>query len=460
MTWSPLTFWNLHRIPLLLLILSTGFYAAFAHDLERSDTVRLLTLLAALFFLCYKLIQFEKWNYRFLVAAGILFRLVFLWAEPNLSPDYFRFLWDGNLLAQGFNPYLFTPDQWMEGAGPAFPLAGELHGGMEGLSARNFSNYPPVNQYFFALARTLGGGSLAGGIIALRATTILADLGILYFGRRLLRYLNKAPHLIFWYFLNPMVIVELTGNLHFEGVMLFFFILAMYLLVQGHWFWGAIPFALSIGVKLMPLMLLPLMLPLLGWKRAAGFYLTLGACLAACLYPLYFPEFGAHYLQTLRLWFSNFEFNAGLYALAERVAVWQGAKPWLFIAAYGRFIPWVTAAASLLLCLHPKMRQGRHWFSGALAVVAVYYLASAVVHPWYLAFPLLVCLFTRWRFPLVWSALAMLSYTAYSGTEVVEKPMWLIIEYLAVYGFLLYEIIRYKGNIFSLPKNSGPETAG
>ena len=105
------------------------------------------------------------------------------------------------------------------------------------------------------------------------------------------------------------------------------------------------------------------------------------------------------------------------------------------------------------------MRQGRHWFSGALAVVAVSYLASAVVHPWYLAFPLLLCLFTRWRFPLAWSALAMLSYTAYSGTTVVEKPMWLIIEYLAVYGFLAYEIIRYKGNIFSLPKNSGPETA-
>ncbi|HSR60502.1 MAG TPA: hypothetical protein VLL47_07080, partial [Robiginitalea sp.] len=96
----------------------------------------------------------------------------------------------------------------------------------------------------------------------------------------------------------------------------------------------------------------------------------------------------------------------------------------------------------------------------ALAVMALYYLISAVVHPWYLTFPLLLSLFTRWRFPLVWSALVLLSYTAYSDPMIEEKKLWLIVEYLAVYGVLLYEIIKHKANIFTLPKNSGSETAG
>ena len=113
-TRALVTFWNLHRIPILMLLLSMGFYAAFAYDLQRPDSVKLLALYAALFFLCYKLIQFEKWNFRFLVAAGVLFRLVFLLAIPNLSQDFYRFLWDGSLMAEGFNPYLLTPDQWME----------------------------------------------------------------------------------------------------------------------------------------------------------------------------------------------------------------------------------------------------------------------------------------------------------------------------------------------------------
>lgn len=457
-TRALVTFWNLHRIPILMLLLSMGFYAAFAYDLQRPDSVKLLGLYGALFFLCYKLIQFEKWNFRLLVAAGVLFRLVFLLAIPNLSQDFYRFLWDGSLMAEGINPYLLTPDQWMGQASIPVPGAAILHEGMGGLSARNFSNYPPVNQYFFGLARWLGGESITGAVVGLRLLVLLADVGILYFGRRMLRHLNKAPHLIFWYFLNPLVIIELTGNLHFEGVMLFFFILAVFLTIRYGWAWGAVPYALSIGVKLMPLMLLPLILPLLGLRRAAGFYLLTAAALAALCYPLYFPEFPDHYLQTLRLWFSNFEFNAGIYNLAEYIAVTRGERPWEFIEAYGSYVPWVTAATALLVCLHPKMREGRSWFTGALAVVTVYYLASAVVHPWYLTFPLLLSLFTRMRYMILWSALVFLSYAAYSGPAVSESTVLLLIEYIAVIGFLIYEIVKYRREFVSFLNFSATKT--
>jgi len=45
----------------------------------------------------------------FLFGAAILFRVLLLFAPPLLSDDYFRFAWDGRLLAQGFNPYLYLP---------------------------------------------------------------------------------------------------------------------------------------------------------------------------------------------------------------------------------------------------------------------------------------------------------------------------------------------------------------
>ena len=450
------TFWNLHRLSILILLLSAVFYLVFGYDLQRQDSIKLVCLYAALFFLCYKLIQFEKWNLRFMVVSGLLLRLVFMVALPNLSQDFYRFIWDGRLLLDGFNPYDLSPDDWMARGAP-FPGAAELHEGMGALSARHFSNYPPVNQYLFAAATFLGGKTVLGSVMAMRGIIILADLGILYFGRRILRLINRAPNTIYWYYLNPLVIIELTGNLHFEGVMLFFFVLGMYLLLTGKWLLAGIPYALAIGVKLIPLLFLPLMLPLIGWKRSLGFYLSTFIMLAGCIYPLYSPEFGEHYSQTLRLWFSNFEFNASLYHIAEQLAVWQGARAWEFIKDYGAMIPALTALATIAAGMHPALKKQKFWFDGALLVICTYYFTATVVHPWYVAFPLLLSVFTNFRFVIVWSATIVLSYTAYAAPEVYERPLMLFIEYFTVFAFLIYEFIRNRKNYGGIPKS--PDTS-
>ena len=327
---------------------------------------------------------------------------------------------------------------------------------MGGLSAGNFSNYPPVNQYFFAAAAYLGGKTLLGPVIAMRSMIILADLGIFYFGRRILRKINRAPNMIYWYFLNPLVIIELTGNLHFEGVMLFFFVLAMFLVISGKWLLGSLPYALSIGVKLFPMLFLPLILPLLGWKRSALFFLGTALFLALGVYPLYFAEFAANYTSTLKLWFSNFEFNAGVYNAIELLAVWQGARSWEFIEEYGAFVPGIIALVTFLVSLLPSMKQPKYWFTGALMISCLYYFTATTVHPWYIIFPLLLGIFTNYRFIILWSATVILSYSAYGTTEVQERPLILLIEYLPVFGFLIYEILRNNKDLtLSGKKNQG-----
>ncbi|MGX1931264.1 mannosyltransferase [Flagellimonas sp. 2504JD4-2] len=438
--------WKLHKIPLLLSLGSILFYISLAYDLNRADFPKLLSLFVALFILHYKLIQFQKWNFKFLLISGILFRLVLLLAEPNLSQDFYRFIWDGELIKNGINPYLNIPNKLITQSHLPIANAQQLFDGMGSLSARHFSNYPPLNQIVFTIAAFLGGGSVLGSIIIMRLTIILADLGILYFGRKLLQKLNKSNHMAFWYFLNPLVIIELTGNLHFEGVMLFFFVWSMYLIAERKWLAAAPVYAMSIMVKLVPILFLPLFVRYFGFKKSTLFYLVVGICSVLLLLPFYSNVFVDNYSETVGLWFSNFEFNAGIYNLVKHLGVnFFDAKAWILVKDYGKLIALIVVASTVLIAFLRKNENLSTLITSMLVVLTLYYLLSSTVHPWYVIFLLVLTIFTEYRYAIVWSLFVILSYWAYSNPDYDESLWLLAIEYIAVIGFLIYEIMAKGG---------------
>lgn len=456
--------WNLFRlykIPLLFAITSIAFYISFAYDLERSDFIKLISLYAALFFIAYLLIEKFKLSFWILAGLGIVFRLIFIPAIPNLSQDFYRFLWDGRLAAQGISPYLFTPDMYFKevstSLGIIIPQANELYQGMGALSASHFSNYPPVNQFFFAVAALFTGKSILGSVIALRIFIILADIGILYFGKKLLEKLNLPIKNIFWYFLNPFIIIELAGNLHFEGVMLFFFIWALYLLFKGKWIWAAVLIGASVSVKLLPLLFLPLFFKYftnknktsqvlktceVSIKKLLGFYFITGAAIALTFLPFLSSEFIQNFSSTIALWFQDFEFNASVYYIIR----WLGYQVvgWNVIETVGKILPILVLLFVLGIALFRKNNTPQQLLTGMLFAISFYFLLSTTVHPWYIATPLLLSAFTKYKFPIVWSLMAMLSYSAY-GKDGFDENLWLVaLEYIVVIGIAIWELLPLK----------------
>ncbi|MEE9362639.1 MAG: mannosyltransferase [Cellulophaga sp.] len=448
-----LTYWKLHKFPILLVLTSILFYYSFAFNLDRTDFIKLITLFAGAFFICYKIIQLEKWNFKFLLIAGILFRVVFLITVPNLSQDFYRFIWDGQLLANGINPYLLTPNTILEENTILISNAQELYDGMGELSAKHYSNYPPLNQLIFTISALIAGKSILGSIIVMRILVILADIGIVFFGIKLLKSLNRPTHLIFWYFLNPLVIIELTGNLHFEGVMLFFFIWSIYLISQKQWLFATILYAASIATKLVPLLFLPLFLNYFGFKKSVLFYLVVGTTTLLFFLPFFSMEFVHNFSETVGLWFSNFEFNAGFYNIVKNISIANGAKNYEVIKIYGKIAALTTISIVLIFTFFRNNEKLPTLITSMLLALSMYYFLSATVHPWYLSFLVLLSVFTTYRFAIVWSATAILSYWAYSNPSFTENLYLLFIEYLVVYAFIIYEIFDLRKRKLRFHKN-------
>jgi len=441
-----------HKIPLLCILISSILYAAFAYNLVRTEATKLVLLYISLFALAYILKKSAGFNFTLLVVASVIFRLIVLPAIPNLSQDFYRFIWDGRMIFEGYNPYLYTPDFFINNGEYPIAQAQELYNGMGALSSSHYTNYPPINQLCFYIAALCSGKSISGAVITMRLLIITADIGTLYFGKKLLETLKLPSSRIWWYILNPFIIIELTGNLHFEGIMIFFLVWSLYLLHSGQWKFAAIIFACSISVKLIPLMFLPIFYWWFPSKNSISriktlvvFYSIIISVTIVLFLPFFSTTFISNYAETVGLWFNNFEFNASIYYIVREIGyLITGYNE---IKIIGKILP-VIALLIILSVSFFRKNTTISKLSGAIVIAfACYLFLSTTVHPWYIATLVVLCMFTHYRFPIIWSLVIILSYLSYLGINSADKSenLWIIaLEYLIVFSVFIWEVILKK----------------
>lgn len=437
----------------IAVVISLVLYLYFAYFLQRENYIELSSLYVLLFIPFLYFLKFEKQNLQFLIGITILFRLIFLFAIPNLSQDFYRFIWDGRMILEGFNPYISLPETFIQERNFPVSQAVDLYDGMGQLNGSHFTNYPPINQLNFLMAAFFSNSSILGAVIVMRIQIILADIGIIYFGKKILDKLNLPIHHIFLYALNPFIIIELTGNLHFESVMLFFLIWSLFLLLQKKWIWAALVLGLSVSVKLIPLLFIPLFFQWFVFNeekevrsKKKGFLklLTFASIVILTNIILFLPFISSElinsYTDSIGLWFRNFEFNASLYYVAREIGyLFRGYNE---IAVIGSIMPMIAILFLIVITFFRKNKSPQEMITVLLLGISFYYFTTTTMHPWYLATLVLLSVFTKYRFTLIWSLTIILSYQAYANDPWKENLWFVGIEYLLVFVFLIWEIIK------------------
>ncbi len=372
---------------------------------------------------------------------GILFRGLFLFSIPFLSDDFYRFLWDGRLLVMGLDVYQYLPKDII------VQFSGDyMHTLFRNMnSPQYYSVYPPFNQILFSISGLYAGDKLVYGVLIMRILILVFEMGIFVLITQLTAFLKKdSKKILALYAFNPLIIIELSGNLHFEGLVLFCLLLSWFIWLRyGQIILSAVIFGLAVSTKMIPLILLPFVFNKLKYKNGFLFSIVvLAVNLILIAYFMNLEDF-SNMNESIRLFRSKFEYNAGLwYILRYFGELFTGFN---ILKYAGPILSLFTLIGILFLSFKSRFSFAKT----CLYIYLVYLGFSTTVHPWYLIVPLGISLFTETRMMIFWSFWVFLSYYAYRFSPVQENLFVIAVEYISIAIFMVFEKqIRAIGNDF------------
>ena len=386
----------------------------------------------AYFYLCYDKNVEEK-GIQHLIIFSVLIRGIIVFAFPFFSDDIYRFWWDGKLLAQGINPFAETPRYYIDNQLFTDDFSKSVF--LKLNSPDYYSVYPPVCQAIFTLSYWLFPKSIYGAAIVIKGFIFLCEIGTISILKKL-----SSPKKTLLYALNPLIIIELCGNAHFEGAMIFSFVACLYLLFDKEnistkrFLAAAFLLALSVAAKLLTLIFLPLIFKKLGIQKGVVFSIAVAVFIAVLFFPFINTTFIVHFGESLNLYFQKFEFNASLYYIVRTIGkAYYGYAPTIQIS-------YLLKIFTLAAVAYFFFKKG-DFFQQAFLFFTCYLLFQSTVHPWYLSTLILLSVFVPFRYGILWSGVIMLSYIHYWNNQYQENYWLIALEYCIIIVCFYGEII-------------------
>lgn len=448
--------WLYTGITLVILSLTLTF---FSHAFEYTTPVAgrpiiLLTVLLAASGAAYLAVAWHRQSLRssgaklfwWIVGVGLAMRLAMFFSLPMMEDDWYRYIWDGAVTAHGLNPFERAPAAVRLAVNPSSAqdsvfaaLATDSGQVLERINHPHLKTiYPPVAQAAFAAAHLLAPWSING----LRAVLLLCDIASLLLLVALLGRLGLPPAMSALWWWNPLLIKEIYNSAHMDIFLVPLLLGAILAVSSRRLLLASLLLALAVGVKVWPVILLPLLLRAhgAGWRRVVPSLLLFGVF---CLL-LYFPLAGriSAGASGFGAYFSSWEMNDGLFMLP--LWLWRGLSggaPWAELAT--RVTVGVMLAVWVLwLCRTPWDNPGQ-LARYCLYAVAMMFMLSPTQFPWYFCWLLPLLALVPMRSLLLLTVLLPVYYLRFhfDGYGLVKLfDNWIVwVEYLPVLAMMAFE---------------------
>jgi len=360
-------------------------------------------------------------------ALALAWRVPMLLAPPEPAADVRRYVWDAHLIRAGFSPYTVVP------ADPAFAHLRTS----ESWPLNNPdvpSPYPPGAQLFFIAATTLNESARA-----IKVAALVCDALLTLIVWRSLVGAGANPGWVLAYLWSPLVSLEVARHGHLDVAGALFVAFAAFMLARGRALVGSIAFALSVAVKPLPIVLVPLL-----WRRVSRRHVVAGFTVLLALYLPFLDRRRLPVGSVLEV-INRFRFNGPIFSEVASLA--GPAAATAFAVAAGLAIAaWARRRLSL------ASPQAWAW------PMAAALLCGPLVYPWYLVWlaPFLVAPQTM---PLtIWTVSILSTYVVWRLVGVPwAMPVWALwVEYGALLGAVLWWLWRRKRLLSGSELNSSP----
>jgi len=339
-----------------------------------------------------------RFSPQIVLAVAVGMRLIVLFADPFLSSDVYRYVWDGRVQVADINPYRYVP------ADPALQSLRDDTIYPQISRDVAFTPYPPAAQLVFqAVARV--SQSVLAMKLAMVAFEALASWAML----RVLALARLPGTRVLIYAWNPGAVWSFAGSGHVDAIAIGVLAVALLLRAQRRDTWVGVALGIAVLVKFLPAAIAPALWRPRGQQWVAWRTVLATIAVMVALYLLYI-EVWRHVLGSLIFYFHDEDLAQGsgiwlLSGINELVALPRSAS-----MLYGACALAILVALAAWVAFRPRPPIGdasdiRRVCADAALLCAALMVVISPHYQWYFAWLVLPCCVSP-RWSIIWLSVA------------------------------------------------------